>query len=175
MADETDSQPVSKKRSPVALTAAIVLVVAVVEGGAFFALVKFFGGGPDASYGSENESLLEESSPAEQDESVTEVVLLERFRVPNTKTGHTIMYDFDISVVVPTARKEEMDEIVQSRYATIKDRVTIVIRQAPPRVLNEDNLATLRRLLKQGLNEVIGDDEMIRRVLIPRCVPLQTG
>jgi len=174
MADEQAPQKPAKKKNTAVMTLIIVAVVALLEGGAFVVLIKVLGGGPEASYGSPDGEHVMEGSPAAEGENATEVVLLQRFRVPNNKAGFTVMYDIDLSVVVPAPRKEEMEQIAANRDAAIKDRVTTVIRDASPRVLSEDDLGTLRVMLKQALSEVVGDDQMIQRVLIPRLVPLRT-
>lgn len=174
MADDTAVGTSTKKRTMV-FTLAVVLIVAVVEGGAFFAVIKFFGGGPGPSYGGSEDKHVVEPPPPPAEVGSAEVLLLQRFKVPNNKTGATLLYDFDISVVVPASRKSQMEEAVKNRAAEISDRVAQIIRQANPRVLSEDDFGTLRLQLKQALGEIVGDDQMIQRVLIPRCVPLRTG
>ena len=173
MADE-DAASSPKKRSSMLMTIAIVLAVAVVEGGAFFVVVKFMGGGPEPSYGAEGEHMLAGEGQVER-ESLAEVVVLENFKVPNNKTGQTTIYDFDISVGVPESRQEEVLQIVKTRDAELRDRVFQIIRQARPRVLEEDDFGTLRLLLKHALSEIVGDEEVIQRVLIPRWLPIVTG
>ena len=171
MADEP-STPLPAGRNSLKWTALIVLGVAVVEGGAFFAVIKLLGGGPSATYGSDGNHVIEAPEPAEN-QSSSEVVLLQGFKVPNNKSGHTIIYDFDISVAVPQTRAVDMNQVVKAHDAEIRDRVSQIVRQARPRVLEEDDFGTLRLLLKRTLNEVSGDDELIQRVLIPRCLPIK--
>jgi flagellar basal body-associated protein FliL len=161
------------KKGGAATTAIIVVVVAVVEGAAFFAATKFFGPAPAATYGAENNHVLPpEPVQNEPPAALAEVSLLKGFRVPNNKSGRTIIYDFDISVAVPESRKSAFEELVRNRDAEIRDRAFQIIRQARPRVLEEDDFATLRALLKRALSEIAGDEDLIQRVLIPRCLPL---
>ena len=164
-------QPVTKGTS-MKTTMIIVVVVAVLEGGAFFGAMKFFGGGPAPSYGSEDKHAVEGPPPPPPEQGSAEIVLLKNFRVPNVKTGRTIVYDFDISAAVPEARKAEIEELAKNRDAEIRDRVFQIIRQSRPAVLEEDDFATLRMLLKRALGEIVGDPEMIQRVLIPHCLPM---
>ena len=166
--------PTKPKRNPKVMTLVIVLVVALVEGGAFLGVIKFFGGGPSVTYGEEGDHVLE-GEDLEVDGGMIEIALLQSFKVPNNKTGHTIVYDFDISVTVPESRKEEMEELAKNRDSEIRDRIAQLIRQARPQVLQEDDFGTLRMLLKRTFSEIIGDEEMIMRVLIPRCMPIPTG
>lgn len=172
MADEP--APARSKRNPTVITLVIVAAVALVEGVAFVAVIKFFGGGPSVAYGVDDNHVMD-GGGAELAENLAEVVLLETFKVPNSKTGHTIVYDFDISIAVPVPRKAEMEQIAQSRGAELRDRVAQIIRQARPDVLQEDDFGTLRMLIKRTLNEIVGDEQMIQRVLIPRCMPIPTG
>jgi len=172
MAEEGTSDK-SAKKGGAATTAIIVLVVAVVEGAAFFAATKFFGAGPTATYGAEGAHVLSpEPAQTEPPAVLAEVSLLKGFRVPNNKSGRTVIYDFDISVAVPDSRKAAFEELVRNRDAEIRDRAFQIIRQARPRVLEEDDFATLRALLKRALSEIAGDEDLIQRVLIPRCLPL---
>jgi flagellar basal body-associated protein FliL len=152
-------------------TLIIVVVVALLEGGAFFGAMKFFGGGPAPSYGSEGNHAVEGPPPPPEPASA-ELMLLKNFRVPNLKSGRTIVYDFDISVAVPEDRKAEIEDLAKNHDAEIRDRVFQIIRQCRPAVLEEDDFATLRMLLARGLGEIFGDAELIQRVLIPHCLPL---
>ena len=163
----------SSQRSWLVTTLAVVMVVAVIEAAAVFVTFKFFGAKPSMSYGG-SEHVIEGAEGADEDPEFVEVALLKKFKVPNDKSGHTIIYDFDISVVVPASHREAVEEIVSARDGAIRDRVMQTIRQASPRVLGEDDFGTLRLLLKRALGEVLGDDQMVARVLILRCVPTRT-
>jgi flagellar basal body-associated protein FliL len=214
MAQEATQPPPSTKKSMV-FTLVTVIVVAVLQAGVFFCMIKFVGAGPSATYGAADNKHVTQTEPApaeagskqastQSGETAAgsgaekgaagnagtpaekgpaaaaaagsmEVVLLQRFKVPNNKSGVTIIYDFDISVVVSAAHKPVMEEAAKNRAAEISDRVAQVIRQVNPRVLEEDDFAALRELLKQALGEIVGDQQVIQRVLIPRCVPLRAG
>lgn len=169
----------AKKKNKLVLTASLVLGVAVVQGGGIFLAIKLLGGTPKTNTAAEatppaaHEAAPAPAPPAAPESGPAEVVLVERFRVPNNKSGRNFMYDFDVTLIVPAAKKEKMTEILRDRSGEIRDRLSQWIRQAHPRVLEEDDLATLRTLLQQGLSEILGDEEMIQRVLIPRWVPLR--
>ena len=173
MAATDEPAPTKEKRHTAVVTLVIVLVVALLEGGAFMVVIKFFGGGPRVSYGEEGHVLQGEQS--EENQSTTELGLLKSFKVPNNKTGHTIIYDFDISVVVPEPQQQAMQELATGHDGEIRDRLAQIIRQARPEVLTEDDFGTLRMLMKRALSEIAGDEKMIQRVLIPRCMPIPTG
>jgi hypothetical protein len=105
--------------------------------------------------------------------TLAEVQLLKSFRVPNNKSGRTYIYDFDLTALVPAARQPEAEALVKHRSGQIADFVTRTVRSAEPRILNEDDFRTLRGQLQAGLAEMTGDDLLIQRVLIPRCMPIR--
>ncbi len=105
--------------------------------------------------------------------AIVEVQLLKTFRVPNNKSGRTFIYDIDLIALVPGGRKDEAEAFVKARGGQIADLVTRMMRAAEPRVLNEDDFRTLRSQLQAGLAELAGDDQLFRRVLIPRCMPIR--
>lgn len=167
MADEVE-QAAAKKGFP-KKTIGIVLGIALLQGGAFFAVFKMAGGGPDPA-------LADAAATAEEEGEMTtagaEVVLLKAFKVPNDKSGRMIIYDIDISVVVPQPRREPMVELVEERSGEIADRVARIIRGATPEMLGEDDLTILRDQIHRMLLEIVGDETLVRRVLIPRLVPI---
>lgn len=165
-----EAAPKSKSRLP--LTLGLVLGVAVVEAIAFIAIFKFAGSGPEAAHG-ENAPVIEPVAET-QPTATAEVAVLNRCRVPNDKTGRLYLYDFDVAVVVPLDKKEWMEELVKSRGSEIGDRIARILRGATDRMLKEDDLRALRQQMLEGLQEVVEDDQVIQRVLIPRFVPMRS-
>jgi len=153
------------------ITLALIAGIAVLEGAAFFAAIKVVGGGPAPSYGQEGEHYVE-AAPADQTAG-TEVSVVKHFKVPNTKSGRTVIYDLDVTVLVGPDRAAAMEALTQGRQAQVADRLAQVVRAADPRVMNEFDFRTLRLQIRNALNELAGDNESVRQVLIPRCVPIQ--
>jgi hypothetical protein len=177
----------------------VVGVVAALQAGGFFLAMKLFSGGPTPTYGAESGGHAapadahggEAHAPAgaHGDESphyaaggdprvetaTVEVPLLQKFRVPNNRSGRSVLYDFDIAVVVKAERKAEMEALAKDRAGEISDQVAQLVRAADTRMLQEFDFRTLRLQIQHALNEIVRDDKLIQRVLIPRCVPLQTG
>lgn len=159
-------------------TLIIIVAVAAVQGGLFFAAIKFFGGAPQPSYGATgepgrpDEHYTQGGDPTRSMETV-EVDLLKKFRVPNTKSGRTWVYDFDIKIVVPADRKAAVESLVTERAGEISDRVAQIVRAADSRTLQEDDFRTLRMQIEQALATIFRDEKLVQRVLIPRCVPTQ--
>ncbi len=173
MADEAPPQDaVKKKRIPTTLV--IVAAVAIVEGIGFYAAAKLSGSGPEASYGEPGEHYVQGENPTAEPDSA-EVVLLEKFKAPNTKSGRLYIYDLNIVIKVPAHEKERIEAVVAERKGEISDIVARIVRSADPRVLAEDELKTLRMQVQHALTPILGDEDLVERVLIPRCVPILSG
>ena len=95
--------------------------------------------------------------------------------MPNNRSGRTILYDFDILLVVRADRKAEMEGIAKDRSGEISDQVSQLIRGADARIMQEFDFRTLRLQILHALNGIVRDEKLIQKVLIPRCVPLPTG
>lgn len=147
----------------------IVLGVALLQGGAFFAVFKMAGSSPEPAHG-EGQHVIE--GQVEQTSGRVEVSLVKSFKVPNNKSGRVIIYDIDISVVVAASQHEKMKGLAEKHAGEIKDRVARIIRGATDQMLQEDDLQLLRTQLNEGLVEIVEDEELIERVLIPRFVPI---
>lgn len=172
MPDEESMAPGGRGRS-LPMTLIIVIVVAVLEAAILIIFLKFFNVGPETAFGEEGKHALVGGESTSQP-ALVEVELLKGFRVPNSKSGRTYIYDIDITVVVQSSRKDEVVELQADRDGEIRDRVAQVIRGADPRVLAEDDFKVLRSQLKYTLSDVAQNKGLIRKILIPRCVPLRT-
>ncbi len=169
MADEAPKKNGLKR--PI-MTVALITLVAILEAGVFIIVIRYMGAGAEAAYGQGEHAMAEIEAP---EIATAEVSLLQGFRVPNTKSGKTIIYDFDITVVCPAddpARLEAIQQALAAREAAISDRAAQLVRSASPRVLEEDDFRTLREQLQMAIMDVLGDPDAVQQVLIPRCVPI---
>ncbi len=164
--EEASAKP--KKRFP--MTLGIVLGVALAEAAGFFVVFKFVGGGPQAAQAEGSQAVERATQPV----GVAEVPVLKGFRVPNDKLGRMYLYDLDLSVVVPLDQKEHMEVLVKQRSGEIGDRMARLMRSATDRMLKEDDLRALRQQMLETLREIVEDDDLIQRVLIPRFVPMRS-
>lgn len=172
-APQKQSSP--KKKSRVPMTLALVVGIGVVEGVGFYAVTKMFGGGPQIAHGAGGrEGHLLDGEEANQAPVTVEVEVLQNFKVPNDKRGRLYVYDFDVALKVPGRREEDATKLVNDRQREISDRIARVVRAADPAVLHEPELKTLRMQLQHAIGEVVGDQDMIVEVLIPRCVPIRS-
>ncbi len=177
MAEESAPSPEQKTGSKRSMfTVGLVAGVAIAEAALFFGVIKFMGGGTEDAFGADKHVL--DDASADGDVATKEIELLRGFRVPNTKSGQTIIYDLDVTVVVPAESDESFEELktmIDGRIGEISDRAAQIMRAATPRVLSEDDLQTLRAQFEHALSDVLRDTEIVRKVLIPRCVPIRTG
>lgn len=105
--------------------------------------------------------------------AIAEVQLVKSHKVPNNTSGRLYIYDIEISIVVPGNKKAAVEKLAKQRSADIADTISQVMRGADTRMLNETDLRTLRGQMMSGLADLFGDDKLIQKVLIPRCVPLR--
>ena len=150
---------------------ALVLGVTIVEGVGFYVATKLLGGGPQTTYGGEGQPHVLDGEAPTGPLTTVEVELLSKFRVPNDKRGRLYVYDFDITAKIPGRRQEEAGTLVAERQGEIADRVAQIVRAADPAVLREPALKTLRMQIQHAVGEVLGDQDLLVEVLIPRCVP----
>lgn len=173
------------KSTPVLLSLAMIIEAAVL-----LAAFKMLNGGPKSAHA--DELALSEGSGGHgaasghggeqgggggkvNPKALVEVSVLE-FKAPNKLTGRTFLYDVSICIVIRAENKEKVKAAIESREATIKDRVRTIIAQSDPEKLgggSEPGLETLRRQVKCQLDEIIGGEGMIEEVLVPRCIPFR--
>lgn len=174
MAEATAENAAAKPRKGLPKTLLIVGVVSVLEAGLIIGLMKMFAAGPAATHGAEGPSLVEGPEP-EVHPTVVEVELLTKFRAPNTQQGATWLYDLDLVVKVDGKRKDDMEKVKAEHGGAIADAVANIVRSLEPRYLNEPDLRTLRFQIHRALGEIARDPDLVKGVLIPRCVPLRAG
>lgn len=177
MPEEVTKDEVGKKKlnSRMTMTLALVAGVAIVEAIGFYAATRFFGGGPQVAYGegSEGGNVLDGEDPGALPKT-TEIEVLSNFKVPNDKRGRLYIYDFDLAIKTAGYREAEVKRLIGERSREISDRFARIVRAADPAVLHEPELKTLRMQAQHAVGEVIGDQDAIIEVLIPRCVPIRS-
>jgi flagellar basal body-associated protein FliL len=177
MAEEAAAAPMPHRKLPITLIA--VLGVSIIEAAGFFVAFKFTGSGPQVTQAAEKEPAKRgEAPPAPEPNAAPpgqiELPVLRGFRVSNDKTGAMYIYDLDVSVVVKAADKEKMEALVKERGGEIGDSLARIMRGATERMLREHDLRALRNQVQEALAEIAGTNELVRRVLIPRFVPIRS-
>ncbi|MCG3126164.1 MAG: hypothetical protein CHACPFDD_00994 [Phycisphaerae bacterium] len=173
MAEETKpaaGQEQAKPKKKLPMTMIIVAGAMTLEAVAFFVAMKFMGSSPAPTHAEENPHV--EAHAEEHTAATVEVSLLKRLRVPNSQNGRNYMIDLDLSVIVRGDKQALVEELVKTRMGEIQDRLSQIVRAAEGRLLAEPDLQGLRIQFKAALDEIIGDPEVVQRVLVPRFVPI---
>ncbi len=88
-------------------------------------------------------------------------------RPSNRSSGKTVTVQMKVSGLVVSDQEERGKELAEAHKARILDRVNYVVRSAELQHLNEPGLETIKRRIKLELDQVFGDEELIKEVLIP--------
>lgn len=144
-------------------TMLVVLGVLALEGGGIFFATKMM-------YKTEEvqaEELTGEEKRMQMLKDQTELALPE-MNAYNKRDGRLFMYNLQVTIRVQSDKKEQIEEAIKLRESTIMDRFNTVIRRADTKFLNEPELQTIRRQLQHELESIIGDDQIIEELLIPK-------
>jgi len=148
------------------LMAAVLLGVMALEGGGIFVAMKLFGSKPAAVVGAE-------VSETQQAEAAEREVLLARLRPSNMRTGKLFLWDMEVYGVVEQGELSRVQKLLETREATIHDRLAKLVRSADPRQLEEPGLEALRRQIKHEMEQIAGQEDVFKEVLIPKCTPFR--
>ena len=164
--DEKDSAPEithfsSRYRN--LLTAAVVGSLMLVEGAGILIAVKYLGGGPEPTHagigidGDGGQGLLGDETELQ----VTDMVSF------NSADGRVFVYQISVYASVETEHSQKIESLLELRKNTIDDRLSKVIRAADPKYLEEPGLETMQRQFKHELDQILGDDTLIKAILFP--------
>ena len=171
-----------KKKSK--LPVLIVMVLMGVEGVGIFVFTKMFliptPATAEAAEGEHGEAANEDAHSGEHGEGGThgkaadtaEVDLAE-CRPNNMVTGRLIHFKIRVSALVGSADAERAAELIKANQSRIHDRVNYVIRSAEPHHLGEAGLETIKRRMKREIDTILGDEKLVKEILIPEM--LQSG
>ncbi len=94
-------------------------------------------------------------------------------RPSNMMAGKFVTFHIRVSALVAAKDVEQAETLVRIKRARLEDGVNTVIRSAEPKHLSEPGLETIKRRLKHEIDQILGDDQLVKRVLIPQM--LQSG
>lgn len=174
MADEPENAGVEQAPPKKGLSKKLLAIIGgavVLQGVLFFVVFKFIGGSPEAAHGDQNPALEDANVPDVS--GYAEVQLMRGFKVPNDQTGVLRIYDIDLSVVVPADKKEELETLFEERGGEIADRIARIVRGATEEMLREIDLRVLRAQIRTALQEIVRDEKLVQRVLIPKFLPIR--
>lgn len=155
------SQPEQKaKKSSKKATILVVVGLMVLEGAAIFTLTHFAGAVPETA------SAEDADKKAAEDGKHAEVELAE-CRPDNTVGGKVIRFQVRVSALVRLADSEKARKLAETNKDRIHDRVIFIFRSAEPAHYREPALTTIKRRLKQELDAIFGEPDIIQEILIP--------
>jgi flagellar basal body-associated protein FliL len=155
--------PTRKKLIPIVIVAGLMIVEAV----GIFVAMKTLGTDPQPAEAATGEGIGPGETPA--DAMDVELVICE-LDAYNKQTGRLLMIHLEVVVVVSPDEQERFEKLIELRQNTIDDRVTTIIRSADPKYLNEPQLETIRRQIKFELDKIVGSEDLIHEVLIPKLL-----
>lgn len=147
----------------------IIVAVLVLQWGSLVGLYVFMGapasvaadsgghgGGHGADHG-EGAAVIADDVPVE--------VLVCGEKFPNTRTGRTYVYDAEIYVVVQRKYQDRLEAQVKNMSAQISEDIREIVSRADRATLNEPTLATIKRQIKNRLDERFGRDEQGQSII----------
>lgn len=161
--DGTPQKTLFSDRHRNLLTAVVVGGLMLVEGAGILIAVKLLGGNPQQTEAGEgidgdgDQGLLGE----ETELNVTDMVSF------NSTDGRVFVYQISVYASVETEHSDKIKNLLELRKNTIDDRLSKVIRAADPKYLDEPGLETMQRQFKYELDQILGDDTLIKAILFP--------
>lgn len=150
----------------------ILVAVMLIEGVVIFVLAKHYTGGPQEAAAQGPGGLDRGSGERAVQEVEVEVC---RVRAQNDRTQRLIIYDVTVFATVSEHDRRRFSRVLESKQATIQDRLGGVIRAAAPERFMEPELTSLRQRFRQVLSDIAGDEIEIIEVLIPSIVAYTDG
>lgn len=145
--------------------AGVFLGVMIVEAIGVALVVRHFSGGPAAAEAHQTPGL----NPNEGERKPEDVeVEIATFRAQNARARQLMMYDVTVVVAVSGDKEAELKAQLERKKAAIRDRFISTIRAADPQVMAEPDCETLRQQFHQILVEILGSEELVKKVLIPQ-------
>jgi flagellar basal body-associated protein FliL len=167
----------------------VLLGIMLAEGGGVFMLAKHFAGPPAAAVAAPVGGLDAKAGAKASPETEVEVV---RLRAQNEKSQQLRVYDITVAGVFEEketkeakgeAKGEEKEkegegaagakptskvaELLLKKKATLQDRFGRIVRSMDPQRFSEPDLTTLREQFKRELQQIVGEEAVVKEVLIP--------
>ena len=169
MADDIDVQPGNEHKGRGRMIQCLVIAaLMVVEGVGVFFVANSLNADPDAAMAAEGERHGAGSAGGEPN-ALAEVELAE-CRPGNSTSGKYISFNIRVSALVASADQQRVEHLIKEKRARIQDRVNYVIRSAQIRQLSEPGFETVKRRLKHEMDQLFGDDTLIKGILIPELL-----
>jgi len=161
----TEGQAKSSGRKKNLMFIALFLGVMIAEGVGVALVVRHFSGGPATAEANVVPGLDPHQGEKKQEDVEVEIAT---FRAQNARARQVIMYDVSVVVSVSSEKEADLKAQLERKKAAIRDRFISTIRAADPQVLAEPDCETLRQQFHQILVEILGGEELVKKVYIPQ-------
>ncbi len=167
-ADSTQNEGASSKPKRL-VPLIIILAVMAVEGVGVYALTKFLSPTPQATLAQEAATVTTEEAVELPKDEHAEIPLVQT-RLTNRRGAKTQTISISVSALIESKNKDAIVALVEGMNSRINDRVSAVVRAATDETLDQPGLETLKRQLKSELDQILGDDRIVREVLVGELI-----
>jgi len=151
-----------KRKLPIK-TLIIILGVLLLEGGTIGVFMAFKGGPSEA--GASSDPIVDTQNPEQQ--KMAEVVLAEDFTIDNYTGGRSrIVIRCGVAAKVSLENQPKLKELVTTHQTEIKDTIRTLVSSAQPDHLQDPQKEVIKREIKTGMEEIIGEG-LIDEILLP--------
>jgi len=163
-ATEAVAKPKSGKKKLIVIAVIVLIVLAQL------AVVYFFLLAPSAKTEEKKTEAVEQLIPTAGESALGDMVEVNigtDFNCTNGKAheGAVIHINFKVVALVNTNEEVNFKEAVKAADARIKEAVMIVARQADTEALNDPNLGSIKRLIREQINKIL-KKSYIREIVI---------
>ncbi|MBN2212157.1 MAG: flagellar basal body-associated FliL family protein [Sedimentisphaerales bacterium] len=151
-----------KKKLPIK-TLIIILGILLLEGGTIGVFMAFKGGPSEA--GASSDPIVDTQEPEQK--KMAEVILAEDFTIDNYTAGRArIVIRCGVAAKVSLENQPKLQEMVAAHQTEIKDTIRTLVSSAQPDHLRDSKKQVIKREIKTGMEEIIGEG-LIEDILLP--------
>lgn len=147
------------------ITVALVGGLMILEGVGIVVAVKLSGGAPSAARAAGLPGAMFDADgnplPEQSEVHISDVVAF------NNSDGRPHVYQITVYALVDTRSRDKLEDFFTSHNNMIDDRLSRAIRAADSKYFTEPDLQTIRRQFKSILDELLGDQTLLKEILIP--------
>ncbi len=172
MAEETENQAASAPSGSKKMQIIIVALLMLGEGAAVYFVANAMSPRPIQGFAVEADNADgEDASPMDE---LVEIDIAD-CKPSNKMSGKLILFQMRTSALIAAVDLENVTTLLESKGGRIRDRINFVIRSADPKHLNEPGLETIKRRIKNELDRLLGDERLIKEVLVPELLQSNAG
>jgi len=172
MAEEVENQVAAPQVGSKKMQMIVIALLMLGEGAAVYFVANAMSPRPIQGFATEVENAEgEDASPKDE---LVEIDIAD-CKPSNKMSGKLILFQMRTSALIAGTDQENVAALLESKGERIRDRINFVIRSADPKHLNEPGLETIKRRIKHELDDLLGDERLIKEVLIPELLQSNAG